>query len=57
MTRKPSPAVQLARDVLHYAGCPIGSGCARCRAYECGPSSESQDLVTLARALLRAVRK
>jgi hypothetical protein len=57
MSKRPSPAVQLARDVLHYAGCPIGSGCARCRAYECGPSSESQDLVTLARALIRAVRK
>jgi hypothetical protein len=56
--RRPSPAVQLARDVLHADGC--GRLCERCRARDMkgrGPDSDYRDMLTLARALLRATKE
>ena len=55
MTRKPSPAVQLARDVLHRERCRV-VGCKRCRAYIDNGLAWPDEIITLARALLRAVR-
>jgi hypothetical protein len=52
--RKPSPAVQLARDVLHHARCPVPTACDQCNRLV---RREMLDVsATLARALLRAVR-
>lgn len=55
MTRRTPPAVQLARDVLHYQRCKTpsdGSGCEQCARYL--HTSTVDDHLTLARALLRA---
>lgn len=49
-TTKPSPAVQLARDIVHWAG--ACNGCDRCDMVVYASPSE----IMLARALIRAER-
>ena len=55
--RKPSPSLQLARDVLHADRCRRDvEDCARCSSYFERSKDARTEALTLARALLRAVR-